>query len=89
MDISVHIFSLVCTRDMGLLALLILMLVYIVMASQFESFGKPAIIMLSIPFALSGAIFALLIAGTNLDMIGMLGLILLIGIVDISFVLLQ
>ena len=37
--------------------------------------------MLSIPFALSGAIFALLIAGTNLDMIGMLGLILLIGIV--------
>ena len=69
------------TRDMGLLALLILMLVYIVMASQFESFGKPAIIMLSIPFALSGAIFALLIAGTNLDMIGMLGLILLIGIV--------
>ncbi len=68
-------------HDMGLLAALIIMLVYIVMASQFESFGKPAIIMLSIPFALSGAIFALLIAGTNLDMIGMLGLILLIGIV--------
>ena len=69
------------TRDMGVLALLILLLVYIVMASQFESFGKPFIIMLSIPFALSGAIFALLIAGTNIDMIGMLGLILLIGIV--------
>ena len=68
-------------RDMGLLAALIILLVYIVMASQFESFGKPAIIMLSIPFALSGAIFALLIAGTNIDMIGMLGLILLIGIV--------
>ena len=68
-------------RDMGLLATLIIMLVYIVIASQFESFGKPDIIMLSIPFAISGTIFALLIAGINLDMIGMLGLILLIGIV--------
>ena len=69
------------TRDMGLLALLILMLVYIVMASQFESFGKPAIIMFSIPFALTGVILMLLITGQNLDMIGMLGLVLLIGIV--------
>ncbi|MCR4828445.1 MAG: efflux RND transporter permease subunit [Bacteroidales bacterium] len=69
------------TRNMFLLANLIMMLVYIVMASQFESFGKPFIIMFSIPFALSGVVFALLIAGENLDMIGMLGLILLIGIV--------
>jgi len=69
------------TRDMGLLALLILMLVYIVMASQFESFSKPFIIMFSIPFALSGVVLALLLTGTNLDMIGMLGIILLIGIV--------
>jgi len=69
------------TRDMGMLALLILMLVYIVMASQFESFSKPFIIMFSIPFALSGVVLALLITGTNLDMIGMLGIILLIGIV--------
>ena len=69
------------TRDMGLLAVLILMLVYIVMASQFESFGKPAIIMFSIPFALTGVIIILLLTGQNLDMIGMLGLVLLIGIV--------
>ncbi len=69
------------TRDMGMLALLILMLVYIVMASQFESFSKPFIIMFSIPFALTGVVLALLITGTNLDMIGMLGIILLIGIV--------
>ena len=69
------------TRDMGMLALLILMLVYIVMASQFESFSKPFIIMFSIPFALSGVVLALLLTGTNLDMIGMLGIILLIGIV--------
>lgn len=67
--------------DMITLALLIIMLVYIVMASQFESFSKPFIIMMSIPFAISGTILALLITGTSLDMMGALGLILLIGIV--------
>ena len=67
--------------DMGLLGALILILVYIVMASQFESFSKPFIIMMSIPFALTGVIAALLVTHTNLDMIGALGVILLIGIV--------
>lgn len=67
--------------NMGLLAILIIMLVYIVMASQFESFSKPFIILFSIPFALSGAILALLITGNNIDMVGTLGLVLLIGIV--------
>ena len=67
--------------NMGLLAILIIMLVYIVMASQFESFSKPFIILFSIPFALSGAIMALLITGNNIDMVGTLGLVLLIGIV--------
>ena len=63
--------------DMGLLALLILMLVYIVMASQFESF----IIMMAIPFALTGVVLALLLTGQSLDMVGTLGVVLLIGIV--------
>jgi HAE1 family hydrophobic/amphiphilic exporter-1 len=67
--------------DMILLLALILMLVYIVMASQFESFSKPFIIMMSIPFALTGVVLALLITRTSLDMIGALGVILLVGIV--------
>lgn len=67
--------------DIGLLFILILLLVYIVMASQFESFSKPFIIMMAIPFAISGAIFALLISGTSLNMIGALGVVLLAGIV--------
>lgn len=67
--------------DMGLLALLILILVYIVMASQFESFSKPFLIMMAVPFALSGVVLALLVTGENLDMVGALGIILLIGIV--------
>ena len=66
--------------DMIILMLLIMMLVYIVMASQFESVSKPAIIMLSVPFALSGIILALWATGTTLDMIGALGSIMLIGI---------
>ena len=69
------------TRDMLMLAALILMLVYIVMASQFESFSKPFIIMFSIPFAISGVSLMMYFTGNNIDMIGLLGLVLLIGIV--------
>ena len=67
--------------DIITLGLLIILLVYIVMASQFESLGKPAVIMLAIPFALSGVVLALWITGTTLDMIGALGIVMLIGIV--------
>ena len=63
------------------LALLIILLVYVVMASQFESFSKPAIILLAIPFAITGVILALWITGTSLDMIAALGVVMLIGIV--------
>jgi HAE1 family hydrophobic/amphiphilic exporter-1 len=51
------------------------------MASQFESFSKPFIIMMSVPFAISGVILALFITGISLDMIGALGAIMLVGIV--------
>ena len=68
-------------KDMFTLALLIILLVYVVMASQFESFSKPFINLFSIPFALTGAILALAVTGNNLDMVGALGVVLLIGIV--------
>lgn len=67
--------------DMIMLLILVVLLVYIVMASQFESFAKPFIIMMSLPFALSGVILALLITNTSLNLIGGLGIILLVGIV--------
>lgn len=67
--------------DMGLLLLLIVMLVYIVMASQFESLSKPFIIMMSVPFAVSGVVLALFVTGISLDMIGALGVVMLVGIV--------
>lgn len=66
---------------MGLLGALIILLVYIVMASQFESLKKPFIIMFTIPFALSGVLLALWMTQRSLDMIGALGIVMLVGIV--------
>lgn len=67
--------------DLGLLMVLSLILVFIVMASQFESFTMPFIIMFSIPFAFTGVIFGLLITNTTLSLVAALGAVLLIGIV--------
>lgn len=67
--------------DIILLLTLIIILVYVVMASQFESFTNPFIIMMSVPFAISGVIIALWVTGTSLDMIGALGVVMLVGIV--------
>jgi len=60
---------------------LAIFLVYLVMASQFESLLHPFIILLSVPLALVGAIFALFVTGTELSVIVFLGLIMLAGIV--------
>ncbi|MBR5725779.1 MAG: efflux RND transporter permease subunit [Muribaculaceae bacterium] len=68
-------------RDLAVLGLLIILLVYIVMASQFESFTYPAIIMTSIMFAFSGIVLILLLTRTNLNVMSMIGAIMLIGIV--------
>lgn len=68
-------------QSLMMLLALSLMLVYIVMAAEFESFKMPFIIMLSIPFAFSGVIIALLLTGTTLSMVAMLGAVMLVGIV--------
>lgn len=67
--------------DLGVLAILILLLVFIVMAAQFESMTNPFIIMLSVPFAFSGVILALFLTDTPLSVMSLLGGIMLIGIV--------
>ena len=67
--------------DLGTLAILIIILVFIVMAAQFESLTYPFIIMFSIPFALSGVLLGLFISGTNMNVMSILGAIMLIGIV--------
>jgi len=67
--------------DLALLLLVSLILVFLVMASQFESFTMPFIIMFSIPFAFTGVILALFITNTTLSVIAALGAVLLVGIV--------
>jgi len=66
---------------LGLAALLGMGLVYMVMASQFESFRNPFIIFLSIPFGFVGVVWALAITGKALGVVAFIGIIFLIGIV--------
>jgi HAE1 family hydrophobic/amphiphilic exporter-1 len=61
--------------------LLIIVLVYIVMASQFESFTYPFVIMFSVPFAFTGVFIGLALTHTALGLMAMLGIVMLIGIV--------
>ncbi len=67
--------------NIGLLLLAVIVLVYIVMASQFESYSKPFVIMFSIPFAFTGVALGLFLTGTSLSMIAAIGVVMLVGIV--------
>ena len=67
--------------DLFILLMISVILVYIVMASQFESFTYPMIIMISIPFSFTGSILSLLMFGHPLNVMGIIGGIMLIGIV--------
>lgn len=68
-------------KDLLLLGVLIVILVYIVMAAQFESFTYPGIIMTSLMFAFSGVFLILWLSGHTLNIMSMIGAIMLIGIV--------
>jgi len=68
--------------------LLALALVYIVLASQFNSFLQPLIVMTAQPLAVVGGLFALWLTSTSLNLISMIGLILLMGLVAKNSILL-
>ena len=67
--------------DMGILFVLIIVLVFIIMASQFESLTYPFVIMFSIPFAITGVLIGLFVTGTPLSVMALLGVLMLVGIV--------
>lgn len=67
--------------DLITLMVLIVILVYMVMASQFESFMSPFVIMFSVPFAFVGVILGLWLTNTALGVMAMIGILILIGIV--------
>ncbi len=67
--------------DILTLLMLIIILVYVVMATQFESLTDPFIIMFTVPFAVSGVFIALWLTNTPLSLIALIGAIMLVGIV--------
>jgi multidrug efflux pump len=56
------------------------LIVFLVLAAQFESFMHPLIIMLSVPLALAGAIYSLMLGGLSLNVYSQIGIILLVGL---------
>ncbi|MEJ7586104.1 MAG: efflux RND transporter permease subunit [Ferruginibacter sp.] len=60
---------------------LALMLIYLILAAQFESFVDPFIIMLTVPLAMAGALLSLFIFGQTLNIFSEIGMIMLIGLV--------
>ncbi|HFB67666.1 MAG TPA: efflux RND transporter permease subunit, partial [Calditrichae bacterium] len=68
-------------RYLRLAFLAAILLVYMVMASQFESLIDPFIIFFTIPLAFIGAIFMLFITGTSMNVMSLVGLVMLVGIV--------
>jgi len=75
-------------QEMFFSLFLAIIMVYMILASQFNSFLHPFTIMLSLPLSLIGAIGALLIAGTALSIFGMIGIIMLMGLVTKNAILL-
>jgi multidrug efflux pump subunit AcrB len=61
--------------------ILALMLIYLILAAQFESFRDPLIIMMTVPLAIAGALFSLWALGKTLNIFSEIGIIMLIGIV--------
>lgn len=67
--------------DLTMLLVLIVILVFIVMAAQFESLVDPFVIMFSIPFTFTGVFLGLSITGTPLGVMAMIGILILMGVV--------
>ena len=68
--------------------ILAIVVVYMVLAAQFESFSQPLIIMTSLPFAVIGAVLGLLVAGQTANMMSLIGFTMLLGLVTKNAILL-
>jgi multidrug efflux pump len=69
------------SSSLGWVFLLALILIYLVLAAQFESFSDPLVILLTVPLALAGALLSLWYFGQSLNIFSQIGLIMLIGLV--------
>jgi HAE1 family hydrophobic/amphiphilic exporter-1 len=69
-------------RGVAFAFLLALVLVYLILAAQFESLIQPLVVLLAVPLAMVGAILALAMTGHGIDTMSGIGIVVLIGIVD-------
>ena len=74
--------------EMAKALVLAVLMIYMVLAAQFESFIQPLIIMLALPFALTGAILGLLVVGQTVNMMSLIGFTMLLGLVTKNAILL-
>lgn len=75
-------------KGLGMALLLGIFVAYMVLASQFNSFLHPAIILLALPFSLTGALWAMRLTDTSMNIYSLIGILLLMGIVKKNSILL-
>ena len=68
-------------KQLGLMLLLGVLLVYLVMVAQFQSLKSPFIVMFTIPLAFTGGFLALLICGMEVSVVSLIGFVMLVGII--------
>jgi multidrug efflux pump subunit AcrB len=68
-------------KSFGIGLLLSILLVYLILVAQFESFLDPFIILFAIPPGLAGVLLVLLLTGTTLNIMSLMGLVMMVGIV--------
>jgi HAE1 family hydrophobic/amphiphilic exporter-1 len=76
------------SNGMGMVFILGILVAYMVIGSQYNSFLQPFIVLLALPFSISGAFLALLMAHQSLNLYSVIGMILLMGIVKKNSILL-
>lgn len=70
------------SSSLGFIFILALLFIYLVLAGQFESFRDPIIILLSVPLAMFGALFFMMLTGGTLNVYSQIGLVALIGLIS-------
>ena len=74
--------------SLGMAIVMAVLLIFLVLAAQFESYSEPFAIMLSLPLAVIGAIWGLFLAHSNISMVSLIGIIMLLGLVTKNAILL-
>lgn len=68
------------SQEVAMTYIIALLVVFLVLCAQFESFTSAAIVMLTVPFGVAAAVFALLLTGTSINIYSQIGLVMLIGL---------